>query len=181
MLSHKEVKQWDRATLKVMKIWLSKIIKLKIIYKYIYEKSIKTSDRINLISTISSFVLGLLSAFKLAFKDDVFSIVSDVISIIFNFIIAITSVTAKKYLDNSRIDNIRVYLDDLNNFEKDLKHNINYQQINGEDFIEANLTKFNELVIDNRPEISLSEKNEAIKYHKKYILTWNKLQNLNKN
>ena len=148
-----DIKTWDVETIKIIDSWLLKIAKLKIIYNYIADKSNKTSDRINLISTISSFILGLLSAFKLAFKDDIFSIVSDVILMIFNFSIAITAITAKKYLDNSRTDNIKIYLENLNDFEKDLKYNKIYQHINGKDFIRANMQKFNDLTNYKRPEI----------------------------
>jgi hypothetical protein len=164
-----KVFEWDESSIYTVKYWIKKLDAMDIIYRYILEKSMKMSNRVNLISTVSSFVLGILSAFKLAFSDDVFSTVSDVILMIFNFIIAIMSITAKKYLDNSRTDNIQLYLSGLNQFKISLifeLSNIN-KTMNGRDFISANQEQYIDIIDISKPELSLSEEKEAKQYYMK--------------
>ena len=158
---------WSEENNRVLHEWISTLINLKKKYKYILTKCQNISNTANLISTISSFILGILSAFKLAFKDDIFSMVTDIILMIFNFIIAIISITAKRYLEGSRIENIQLYLTDLDIMINKLveeQRKIN-KTINGDEYINTNIEDYNNLTCDSKiPEISEYENQEYEKY-----------------
>jgi uncharacterized membrane protein (DUF485 family) len=111
------IKGWNKEAMSTVKMWYNVFKELSFIYQNILDKNQRIASTLSLISIISSSILGIFTAFKLWLNNDVlFSIVTDIILMIFNFIIAMIIATSKKYLDDARNEKIKIFVGDIDAF-----------------------------------------------------------------
>lgn len=160
------VKGWDKNAVDTVQNWRTLFKEYKFIYEWILERNYKISTNLNLISVVSSSVMGCFSAFKLWVQDDkTFQASSDIIMLFSNFLIAAITTSSKRYIDDNRNEKIRIYLDDVNKFlgniSSELIKSPEYR-INADEFIRSQQELYTK-ISTNKPNITLSELTNAKK------------------
>ena len=154
------VNGWDENVIETVRNWRILFKENKYIYEWILEKNYKISTNLNLISVVSSSLMGCFSAFKLWIQDDrTFQATSDIIMLFSNFLIAAITTSSKRYIDDNRNEKIRNYLEEvsqfLGNITSELIKTAEYR-MNGEKFIKTQQEIYSKLII-NKPNITISE------------------------
>ena len=158
------VNGWDENAIETVRNWRILFKENKYIYEWILEKNYKISTNLNLISVVSSSLMGCFSAFKLWIQDDrTFQATSDIIMLFSNFLIAAITTSSKRYIDDNRNEKIRNYLEEvsrfLGNITSELVKTAEYR-MNADKFIKTQQEIYSKLII-NKPNITISELTEA--------------------
>ena len=171
-----DVNGWDENAIETVRNWRILFKENKYIYEWVLEKNYKISTNLNLISVVSSSIMGCFSAFKLWIQDDkTFQATSDVIMLFSNFLIAAITTSSKRYIDDNRNEKIRNYLEEvgrfLGNITSELIKTAEYR-MNADKFIKAQQEIYSKLII-NKPNITISEltaaKNAYRDFEKSFI------------
>jgi len=155
-----DVNGWDKNAVETVRNWRILFKENKYIYEWVLEKNYKISTNLNLISVVSSSVMGCFSAFKLWIQDDkTFQATSDIIMLFSNFLIAAITTSSKRYIDDNRNEKIRNYLEEvsrfLGNITSELIKTAEYR-MNADEFIKTQQEIYSKLII-NKPNISIIE------------------------
>jgi phage host-nuclease inhibitor protein Gam len=166
-----DVNGWDKNAVETVRNWRILFKENKYIYEWVLEKNYKISTNLNLISVISSSVMGCFSAFKLWIQDDkTFQATSDIIMLFSNFLIAAITTSSKRYIDDNRNEKIRNYLEEvsrfLGNITSELIKTAEYR-MNADKFIKTQQEIYSKLII-NKPNISISELTAAKNAYKNF-------------
>ena len=171
-----DVNGWDENAVETVRNWRILFKENKYIYEWVLEKNYKISTNLNLISVVSSSIMGCFSAFKLWIQDDkTFQATSDVIMLFSNFLIAAITTSSKRYIDDNRNEKIRNYLEEvsrfLGNITSELIKTAEYR-MNADKFIKMQQEIYSKLII-NKPNITISEltaaKNAYRDFEKSFI------------
>jgi hypothetical protein len=171
-----DVNGWDKNAVETVRNWRILFKENKYIYEWVLEKNYKISTNLNLISVVSSSVMGCFSAFKLWIQDDkTFQATSDIIMLFSNFLIAAITTSSKRYIDDNRNEKIRNYLEEvsrfLGNITSELIKTAEYR-MNADKFIKTQQEIYSKLII-NKPNITISEltaaKNAYNNFEKSFI------------
>ena len=165
------VNGWDKNAVETVRNWRILFKENKYIYEWVLEKNYKISTNLNLISVVSSSVMGCFSAFKLWIQDDkTFQASSDIIMLFSNFLIAAITTSSKRYIDDNRNEKIRNYLEEvsrfLGNITSELIKTAEYR-MNADEFIKTQQEIYSKLII-NKPNISISELTAAKNAYKNF-------------
>ena len=155
-----DVNGWDENAIETVRNWRILFKENKYIYEWVLEKNYKISTNLNLISVVSSSVMGCFSAFKLWIQDDkTFQATSDIIMLFSNFLIAAITTSSKRYIDDNRNEKIRNYLEEvsrfLGNITSELIKTAEYR-MNADKFIKTQQEIYSKLII-NKTNITISE------------------------
>jgi phage host-nuclease inhibitor protein Gam len=166
-----DVNGWDKNAVETVRNWRILFKENKYIYEWVLEKNYKISTNLNLISVVSSSVMGCFSAFKLWIQDDrTFQASSDIIMLFSNFLIAAITTSSKRYIDDNRNEKIRNYLEEvsrfLGNITSELIKTAEYR-MNADTFIKTQQEIYSKLII-NKPNISISELTSAKNAYKNF-------------
>ncbi len=166
-----DVNGWDKNAVETVRNWRILFKENKYIYEWVLEKNYKISTNLNLISVVSSSVMGCFSAFKLWIQDDkTFQATSDIIMLFSNFLIAAITTSSKRYIDDNRNEKIRNYLEEvsrfLGNITSELIKTAEYR-MNADKFIKTQQEIYSKLII-NKPNISISELTAAKNAYKNF-------------
>ena len=166
-----DVNGWDENAIETVRNWRILFKENKYIYEWVLEKNYKISTNLNLISVVSSSVMGCFSAFKLWIQDDkTFQATSDIIMLFSNFLIAAITTSSKRYIDDNRNEKIRNYLEEvsrfLGNITSELIKTAEYR-MNADKFIKTQQEIYSKLII-NKPNISISELTAAKNAYKNF-------------
>jgi phage host-nuclease inhibitor protein Gam len=166
-----DVNGWDKNAVETVRNWRILFKENKYIYEWVLEKNYKISTNLNLISVVSSSVMGCFSAFKLWIQDDkTFQASSDIIMLFSNFLIAAITTSSKRYIDDNRNEKIRNYLEEvsrfLGNITSELIKTAEYR-MNADKFIKTQQEIYSKLII-NKPNISISELTAAKNAYKNF-------------
>jgi hypothetical protein len=141
---------WNNKANKTISNWYITFKELSFIYHWVLARNTRISNILSIISILSSAILGIFSAFKLWVNDDhIFQAISSVILMVSNFIIALITALSKSYLDGSRNEKIRKYIQDLDNLLGDISGQILNSPIyrtNANEFFKLTLQKYNKLI-----------------------------------
>jgi hypothetical protein len=171
-----DVNGWDKNAVETVRNWRILFKENKYIYEWVLEKNYKISTNLNLISVVSSSIMGCFSAFKLWIQDDkTFQASSDIIMLFSNFLIAAITTSSKRYIDDNRNEKIRNYLEEvsrfLGNITSELIKTAEYR-MNADKFIKTQQEIYSKLII-NKPNITISEltaaKNAYNNFEKSFI------------
>ena len=171
-----DVNGWDENAIETVRNWRILFKENKYIYEWVLEKNYKISTNLNLISVVSSSIMGCFSAFKLWIQDDkTFQATSDIIMLFSNFLIAAITTSSKRYIDDNRNEKIRNYLEEvsrfLGNITSELIKTAEYR-MNADKFIKTQQEIYSKLII-NKPNITISEltaaKNAYRDFEKSFI------------
>ena len=154
------VNGWDENAIETVRNWRILFKENKYIYEWVLEKNYQISTNLNLISVVSSSVMGCFSAFKLWIQDDkTFQATSDIIMLFSNFLIAAITTSSKRYIDDNRNEKIRNYLEEvsrfLGNITSELIKTAEYR-MNADKFIKTQQEIYSKLII-NKPNITIRE------------------------
>jgi len=154
------VNGWDKNAVETVRNWRILLKENKYIYEWVLEKNHRISTNLNLISVISSSVMGCFSAFKLWVQDDrMFQATSDIIMLFSNFLIAAITTSSKRYIDDNRNEKIRNYLEEvgqfLGNITSELIKTAEYR-MNADKFIRTQQEIYSKLIV-NKPSITIGE------------------------
>lgn len=154
------VNGWDNEAVETVNNWRIIYKEYKYIYEWILERNHKISTNLNLISVISSSMMGCFSAFKLWIQDDrTFQATSDIIMLFSNFLIAAITTSSKRYIDDNRNEKIKNYLEDVNKFlgtiSSELIKSEEYR-MEADQFIKGMQETYSRLST-NKPNITISE------------------------
>ena len=166
-----DVNGWDKNAVETVRNWRILFKENKYIYEWVLEKNYKISTNLNLISVVSSSIMGCFSAFKLWIQDDkTFQATSDVIMLFSNFLIAAITTSSKRYIDDNRNEKIRNYLEEvsrfLGNITSELIKTAEYR-MDADKFIKTQQEIYSKLII-NKPNISISELTAAKNAYKNF-------------
>jgi hypothetical protein len=166
-----DVNGWDKNAVETVRNWRILFKENKYIYEWVLEKNYKISTNLNLISVVSSSVMGCFSAFKLWIQDDkTFQASSDIIMLFSNFLIAAITTSSKRYIDDNRNEKIRNYLEEvsrfLGNITSELIKTAEYR-MDADKFIKTQQEIYSKLII-NKPNISISELTAAKNAYKNF-------------
>jgi len=166
------VKGWDKEAVDTVQNWRVLYKEYKYIYEWILERNYRISTNLNLISVVSSSMMGCFSAFKLWIQDDrTFQATSDIIMLFSNFLIAAITTSSKRYIDDNRNEKIRTYLEEVNKFlgtiSSELIKSPEYR-MEADKFIESQQEIYSKLST-NKPNISISELTESKKAYKSFM------------
>lgn len=165
-----DINGWNQAASKTVSNWLKLFREYSFVYQYVLDANQKMASRLNMISTISSSTLGIFSAFKLWMNDQqTFSTTSDIILMIFNFGIAILTNASKRYLDDSRNEKIRIYIEEIDKFVGELLAQVLKMpeyRMKADEFIKKQNDVYTKL-ITQQPSLSIDELEEGKNLYKK--------------
>lgn len=166
-----DVNGWDKNAVETVRNWRILFKENKYIYEWVLEKNYKISTNLNLISVVSSSIMGCFSAFKLWIQDDkTFQASSDIIMLFSNFLIAAITTSSKRYIDDNRNEKIRNYLEEvsrfLGNITSELIKTAEYR-MNADKFIKTQQEIYSKLII-NKPNITISELTAAKNAYKNF-------------
>ena len=165
------VQGWDEDAVITVQNWRLLFKEYKYIYEWILERNHKISTNLNLISVVSSSMMGCFSAFKLWVQDDrTFQASSDIIMLFSNFLIAAITTSSKRYIDDNRNEKIRNYLEDVNKFlgtiSAELIKSPEYR-MQADEFIKSQQEIYAKLST-NKPNITISELTAAKNAYKNF-------------
>jgi hypothetical protein len=169
-----KINGWDIDAKKTIKNWFKLFKEYRYIYQYIYDRNIKRASILNILSAISSVLLGILSAFKLWQENNpLFQITGDILLMLFNFLNAIIISVSKRLLDDVRNEQIRKYIEKVDNFlgiiaAQVLKSPI--YRMNAIEFFSENNEIYTKL-ITSAPNLTLKELRISREKYNDYLLT----------
>jgi len=166
---------WDNEAIETVNNWRVLYKEHKYIYEWILERNQRISTNLNLISVISSSIMGCFSAFKLWIQDNrTFQATSDIIMLFSNFLIAAITTSSKRYIDDNRNEKIKIYVEEiskfLGNIGSELVKSPEYRQ-NANDFILSHQEIYLKLST-TKPVISLDELTKAKASYKIFLDTF---------
>ena len=157
---------WDNDANITITNWYKTFKQQSFIYQYVLDKNRKISDRLAITSIISSALLGIFSGFKLWVENDVFfQTVSNILLMLFNFLVALITATSKRYIDDKRNETLRTYVEEVDIFIGELSAqvlNSPVYRMNADEFFNQNNSKYTKL-ISSAPNLSINEINEGKK------------------
>jgi multisubunit Na+/H+ antiporter MnhF subunit len=160
----KNINGWDIDANITITNWYKIFKQQSFIYQFVLEKNRKISDRLAIISIISSALLGIFSGFKLWIDNDViFQTVSNILLMLLNFLVALITATSKRYIDDKRNETIRAYVEEVDIFIGELSAqvlNSAVYRMNADKFFKINNSKYTKL-ISFAPNLSINEINEG--------------------
>jgi hypothetical protein len=164
---------WDNDATLTIKNWYKIFKQQSFIYQWILDQNINMADKLTIVSIISSSALGIFSGFKLWIDQDmIFQTVSNIILMLFNFLIALITTLSKRYIDDKRNEKIRNYIEELDNFLGEISAQVlksPVYRMNADEFFKLNNDKYTKL-ITSAPNLSISELNQGKSQYKNYII-----------
>ena len=163
---------WDNDATLTIKNWYKIFKQQSFIYQWVLDRNINMADKLTIVSIISSSALGIFSGFKLWIDQDmIFQTVSNIILMLFNFLIALITTLSKRYIDDKRNEKIRNYIEELDNFLGEISAQVlksPVYRMNADEFFKLNNDKYTKL-ITSAPNLSISELNQGKYQYKNYI------------
>jgi hypothetical protein len=167
---------WDKDANITIENWYNIFKQQSFMYQLILDKNMLISDRLAVLSIISSTSLGLFTGFKLWKENDmIFQTTSNIILMLSNFSVAIMTTISKRYIDDKRNETIRQYITNVDIFLGEISAQLlksTHYRMNADEFFKINNDKYTSL-ISSAPNLSISEiEYGKIKYnnYKKYIV-----------
>lgn len=166
---------WDDNATITINNWYSLFKQQSFIYQWVLERNKKISNKLMLISIISSSILGIFSSFKLWINNDKFNTTSDILLMLSNFSISLITGYSKSYIDDKRNELIKIYIDEVDELLGELSAQIINSpkyRVNAEQFFRDHNYKYTKLITHN-PNISIYELNESKKEYDEFMKHYN--------
>lgn len=164
---------WDKNANLTIKNWYKTFRQQSFIYQWILDRNQKMSDKLSIASIVSSSLLGIFSGFKIWIHNDiVFDTVSNIILMLLNFGVAILTAASKRYIDDQRNEQIRIYIEEVDCFLGEIAAQVLKSPIyrmNATEFFNMNNDKYTKL-ITKVPNLSINEINKSKKVYESYLI-----------
>jgi hypothetical protein len=173
MLIQDNINGWNDSANTTIKNWYKIFKQQSFTYQWILDKNRRMSDNLNVLSIISSSLLGIFSGFKLWIDSDaMFQTVSNIMLMFMNFIVALITALSKRYIDDERNEAIRTYIEEVDSFLGEISAQVlksPVYRMQADEFFKQNNDKYTRL-ISIMPNLSIYEISES----KKIYLIYNK-------
>ncbi len=168
---NKNINGWDNEANITITNWYKTFKQQSFIYQFVLDRNRKISDKLAVISIISSTLLGIFSGFKLWIDNNaVFQTVSNILLMLLNFVTAFIIASSKRYIDDKRNETIRTYVEDIDMFIGELSAqvlNSPVYRMNADKFFKQHNNKYTRL-ISLAPNLSIDEINKGKEYFALY-------------
>jgi hypothetical protein len=115
--SDSDINGWDENATTTIKNWYNIFKQQSFIYQWILDRNKKISNNLTIASIIASSSLGIFTGFKLWIRDDqLFQTISNILLMLFNFIVALITACSRSYIDDKRNEKLRVYIEEVDSF-----------------------------------------------------------------
>jgi len=150
---------WDDNANETIKNWYNTFRYDSFVYQFTLDRNIEISDKLSIVSIVSSSTLGIFSGFKLWITSDIFQTVSNVLLVLFNFAIALITATSKRYIDDKRNETIRSHIAEIDKFLGEISAQVlktpNYR-MDADKFFILNNDRYTN-IITQAPNLSIDE------------------------
>lgn len=172
IVSNTETNSWDENANTTITNWYNMFRQQSFIYKSILDRNLKMSERLNTISVLSSSTLGVFAAFKMwQSSDDTFQLISNIVLMFFNFIIAFITSLSKSYLDDKRNDKLLEHIENIDKFLGEISAQLlksPFYRMDANKFFKINNNKYTKL-ISSAPMLNINELQDGKEKYKEYI------------
>ena len=114
--AHQIINGWDTDANKTIQNWFNCFKEYRWIYQYILDRNYKISTNLILLSVIGSSTLSVFSGFKMWISLTDFQNASNIIMLVSNIVIAGVTTMSKRYIDDSRNEKIRLFVEQCDKF-----------------------------------------------------------------
>ena len=150
---------WDDSANRTINNWYDTCRLYRWRYQFILDRNYNFASRLNTASVVFSSVLSIFSGFKLWKNDLSFQNASNIVMLISNTCIAGITTLSKKYIDDSRNEKIRNYIENIDKFIGIVHSQAmiapNYR-LHSHDFINSNIETYTQLMT-TCPNMSIAE------------------------
>ncbi len=163
---------WDHNANVTIKNWYKIFKQQSFIYQTILDKNLLISDRLSVVSIISSSILGIFSGFKIWINNDkTFQVTSDIMLMFLNFTVALITSLSKRYIDDKRNEEIRAYIIEVDNFIGEISAQVlktSMYRMPANKFFKLNNDKYTRLIA-TAPNMSITELTYGKQKYKNFI------------
>jgi hypothetical protein len=150
---------WDNNANETIQSWFNTCKEFRWRYQFILDRNYWLAGQLNTISIVSSSLLSIFSGFKLWTTQSDFQSASNIIMLISNSFVAGVTTLSKKYIDDSRNEKIRNFIESMDKFIGNLHAQVTVAPIyrmQSYTFIQQNIAEYTRLMT-NCPNLSTSE------------------------
>lgn len=162
---------WDKDAKKTLINWYEIFKYDSFVYQFILDHNIQISNYLNILSIVSSTILGIFSGFKLWINDATFQTTSNILLMLSNFIVALITALSKRYIDEKRNESLRTYICLVDEFLGEISAQAlktpNYR-INADRFFKDYNDRYTK-IITSAPNLTIEEIKISKQAYKLYI------------
>jgi hypothetical protein len=161
---------WDNDANNTINNWFDVCKEYRWRYQFILDRNYQFATRLNTTSIIFSSILSIFSGFKLWQNSIDFQNVSNIVMLISNTIIAGITSLSKRYIDDSRNEKMRNFIENMDQFIGIIHSQAMVApiyRIQSSQFIQMNISNYTNMMTAC-PNLSLSEYILAKKKYKEY-------------
>jgi len=162
---------WDDDASKTIQNWFDTCKEYRWRYQYILDQNYKFAGQLNTISIVFSSLLSIFSGIKLWQQDNLFQNASNVVMLVSNTVIAGVTTLSKKYIDDSRNEKIRTFVENTDKFLGNIHAQVMVAPVYRTDshhFIQTHIAYYTDLMT-NCPNLSTTELTLAKKKYQIYL------------
>jgi hypothetical protein len=158
--SESDINGWDEDATTTIKNWYNIFKQQSFIYQWILDRNKKISNKLTIISILASSLLGIFTGFKLWIQNDqLFQTISNILLMLFNFIVALITACSRSYIDDKRNEKLRVYIEEVDSFLGEISAQVlksPVYRMNADKFFKLSNDKYTRL-ISCAPNLSIYE------------------------
>jgi hypothetical protein len=162
---------WDEAANDTINNWFEVSKEYRWRYQFVLDRNYYFAAQLNSVSIIFSSFLSIFSGFKLWQTSSDFQNASNIVMLISNTFIAGITTLSKKYIDDSRNEKMRTFIESMDKFIGVIHSQAMVApiyRIHSSEFIRTNISMYTDMMT-TCPNLSLSEYTLAKKKYKEYI------------
>jgi len=166
---------WDEAANETINNWFEVSKEYRWRYQFVLDRNYYFAAQLHSLSIIFSSFLSIFSGFKLWQTSTEFQNGSNIVMLISNTFIAGITTLSKKYVDDSRNEKMRTFIESMDKFIGVIHSQAMVApiyRIHSSDFIKLNISTYTDMMT-TCPNLSLAEYTLAKKKYKEYILKIN--------
>jgi len=166
-----QVNGWDSDANNTINNWFDVCKEYRWRYQFILDRNYYFANQLNSLSIIFSSVLSIFSGFKLWQNSLNFQTASNIVMLISNTVIAGITTLSKKYIDDSRNEKMRTFIENMDKFIGVIHSQAMVAPIyrmDSSQFIKSNISTYTDMMT-TCPNLSLSEYILAKEKYKEYL------------
>ena len=164
------VNGWDSDANNTINNWFDVSKEYRWRYQFILDRNYYFAAQLNTVSIIFSSVLSIFSGFKLWQNSTSFQDASNIVMLISNTVIAGMTTLSKRYIDDSRNEKMRTFIESMDRFIGVIHSQAMVAPIyrmNSSEFIRTNISTYTDMMTAC-PNLTLNEYTLAKKKYKEY-------------
>jgi hypothetical protein len=162
---------WDTNANETIQNWFDTCKEYRWRYQFILDRNYWFAGQLNTVSIVFSSILSIFSGIKLWQKKDIFQDASNVVMLVSNSVIAGITTLSKKYIDDSRNEKIRVFVEKMDKFIGSIHAQVSVApiyRIESYLFINQHTPDYTQLMT-NCPNLTTTELDIAKRRYREYL------------